>query len=339
MVTQTRLTSARVWWVNQGGTYADERSAGYVFATQRSANGRAIAHHETVTQLHQDDAILHYSHGHVRALSRVVEPYRIERRPIARRGFDSDHSGYLVQVTYHDAQGPIALGEIPMDWRTDEPQTGPFDRAGNVKQGYLFELSERLAAHIFSRFASRLPAMAMATGEEGRGPVAGTGAPEEQGFGLPYRPAGDRDDAEEQLPHRVVDLAELDRATRRHMELQDRLASELRRRGIVPRSPEIWQPQFDLAFEHDGQRWVIEVKTSDPVSAQQVRLGLGQVLEYRHRLSCPGAPCVVAALLLETTPADPWSAICQDLGVVLVAADRLHEALSQLASGDGRGPG
>ncbi len=54
------------------------------------------------------------------------------------------------------------------------------------------------------------------------------------GFGVAYRPAAsDPPDAEE-LPEHLVDLANLDRATRRHMNLQDRLAEALRSRNRAP---------------------------------------------------------------------------------------------------------
>lgn len=328
MVAPTRPTSTRVrWWVNQGGTYADERSAGYIFARQRSTSGHAIPHHETLTELQPGDGILHYSDRAIQAVSWVRDRYRIDRRPIPwRRDSDPDRPGYLVRVDYYDAEDPVALREIPLDWRVQEERTGPFERSGDVKQGYLFPVSPKFAEHIFTMFGSRLTAMTAR--EDGAPPVAEIGAAEEQGFGVPYSPADDREPAEEQLPQRVADLVELDRATRRHMELQDRLATELQRHGIAPRSPGSWQPQFDLAFEHAGQRWVIEVKTTDPVSAQQIRLGLGQVLEYRHRLSGSQWSSCERSPPAGNNPRGSVAGDCQDLGVVLIAADRLPGSLT-----------
>src|SRR5262249_44642283 len=57
------------------------------------------------------------------------------------------------------------------------------------------------------------------------------------GLGVAYRPASKNPAAQEELPAHLVDLSELDRATERHMNLQDRLAEALRHRGIEPRSP------------------------------------------------------------------------------------------------------
>lgn len=151
------------------------------------------------------------------------------------------------------------------------------------------------------------------------------------GFGVAYRLAGD-DSAEEEMPPHLADLAELDRATKRHMNLQDRLADALRQHGVEPRSPGRWQPQFDVAFEHAGKRFVVEVKSGDPVSAQQVRLGAGQLLEYRHLLRNTDTVSqeVHAVLLVETEPPHPWAALVEGVGIRFLRADQLGESLSAL---------
>jgi hypothetical protein len=150
------------------------------------------------------------------------------------------------------------------------------------------------------------------------------------GFGVAYCRAGADDPAEGELPAHLADLAELDRATKRHMDLQDRLADTLRRLGVEPRSPGSWQPQFDLAFEHVGKCFVVEVKSGDPVSAQQVRLGAGQLLEYRYLLSDTVSQEVHAVLLVEAEPPHPWGALAVALGIQFLRVDQLEESLSAL---------
>lgn len=150
-------------------------------------------------------------------------------------------------------------------------------------------------------------------------------------FGVPYRPAGaDDSEGEEELPPHLADLAELDRATRRHMNLQDRLAEDLRNRGIVPLSPGSWQPQYDLAFEDDGARFVVEVKGGSPVGAQQLRLGVGQLLEYRHLLSVSEPHEVRGVLLVESDPPPPWDVLAEAVGIKIITASRLEESLSEM---------
>jgi hypothetical protein len=73
---------------------------------------------------------------------------------------------------------------------------------------------------------------------------------------------------------------------------------------------------------------VAEVKsiTADNEEAQ-LRLGLGQVLRYRRRLSALGHDRVVAVLVPERQPCDPsWRELCQDLGVVLLCRNELERA-------------
>jgi hypothetical protein len=177
-------------------------------------------------------------------------------------------------------------------------------------------------------------ALQLEVGSKGRlrrlhGVYSLTSPPSDAGFGVPYRRAGDTKPATTELPEHLVDLAELDRATERHMDLQDRLADALSGRGVEPRAPGSWQPQFDLAFEHAGVTFVVEIKSGDPVSPQQMRVGAGQVLEYRQLLLDTVAQ-IQAVLLVEADPPDPWPALASALGIWLLRADRLDDTLSEM---------
>jgi hypothetical protein len=148
-------------------------------------------------------------------------------------------------------------------------------------------------------------------------------------FGLPYRPAARGEaTAPDNAPHQV-DLSALDAATSRHMSLQDELANHLSERGIEARSPGSWQPQFDLAFEHQGQRYVVEIKSGAPVSAQQVRLGVGQILEYCHLMQ-DDERRVSPVLLLQGDPPGPWNVLLRDLGIRVIRGDAISASLDHL---------
>lgn len=116
----------------------------------------------------------------------------------------------------------------------------------------------------------------------------------------------------------VVDPEAADRATRRHVELQNGLARAVRAAGFVPRSPGPNEPDFDLAWEQASTVYVVEVKSiSDESEVRQLRVGLGQILEYRHCLR-ESHDLVVAVLYIERAPADSrWLAICEAVAVVL----------------------
>ncbi len=223
-----------------------------------------------------------------------------------------------------DARGPAVIARaIELgDWREDELRARAWYTGSGVDSHIQYVVQQALQLELdLTRRLQRLHGLYSLTATA---PVAG--------FGVAYRRAGRDDSADEEMPPDLADLAELDRATKRHMNLQDRLADALRRRGVEPRSPGGWQPQFDVAFEHADTRFVVEVKSGDPVSGQQVRLGAGQLLEYRHllRTTDTASQQVHAVLLVEAEPPHPWAALATALGIRLLRADQLEESLSAL---------
>jgi hypothetical protein len=119
----------------------------------------------------------------------------------------------------------------------------------------------------------------------------------------------------------VAERAEVERRTRGHVATENGLAEFLRAQGIEPRSPAAGEPDFDLAWEHDGVTYVAEVKSiTDADEERQLQLGLGRVLRHRQALSAGGGR-VVAVLVPERRPTDPsWAVLCEELGVVLMAS-------------------
>jgi hypothetical protein len=80
---------------------------------------------------------------------------------------------------------------------------------------------------------------------------------------------------------------------------------------------------FDLAWEEDGTLWVAEIKSLTRGNEErQLRLGLGQVLRYRHVLG-QGGRATNAILFVEHEPEDPsWVEVCEQVGVELRWATR-----------------
>lgn len=116
-----------------------------------------------------------------------------------------------------------------------------------------------------------------------------------------------------------VDPDKIGRGNQAHATTQDALADYLRGKGIEPLQPKPGDPEFDLAWEAEKIVFVAEVKSVTSANEEkQLRLGLGQVLRYRHLLG-RGERRVVAALVAEREPKDPsWVGLCRELGVVLV---------------------
>ena len=123
-------------------------------------------------------------------------------------------------------------------------------------------------------------------------------------------------------------LALVEHGLKGHAHIQNDLAQVLRNAGIEPRSPRPSEPDFDLAWETDGTVFVAEVKSiSDDNEEDQLRLGLGQVLDYRYRLERLRYPRVVAVLVSERAPRDSsWEDLCNELGVVLLDGSKIENA-------------
>jgi hypothetical protein len=126
-----------------------------------------------------------------------------------------------------------------------------------------------------------------------------------------------------------VDPREVDRGLIGHAKTQNALATLIREHGLIPLSPGPGDPGFDLAWTDGPVCHVVEVKSltrSD--QDRQLRLCLGQLLDYQHVLEKSGRS-TGAVLAVELAPTDPrWSALCARHSVALVwpgTFDRLFE--------------
>ncbi|MDQ5823898.1 MAG: hypothetical protein M3441_06745 [Chloroflexota bacterium] len=144
-------------------------------------------------------------------------------------------------------------------------------------------------------------------------------------IGVSYRRANEEISISERDPFQV-DPALVERANRGHAATQNMLAQYLSGKGIEPLSPKPADPNFDLAWLHDGIVFVAEVKSITPENEErQLRLGLGQLLRYRYLLAKTGRS-VKAVLMLERKPEDQgWTELCEQEGIILAWPDRLDE--------------
>jgi len=116
----------------------------------------------------------------------------------------------------------------------------------------------------------------------------------------------------------TVDPDKVGRGLRGHTSTQESLAEAVRAHGLLPLSPGRGDPTFDLAWRDPSGATVVEVKSlTDANESSQIRLGLGQVLDYQALLERTGDP-VRPVLALECQPRHPrWEPLCRRHGVTL----------------------
>lgn len=145
----------------------------------------------------------------------------------------------------------------------------------------------------------------------------GVGERRHKQIGVPYQPADEAVSIAEHHPF-ATDAEVIERGTRSHAQLQNQLAAEVESAGLSPLSPSGEDPAFDLAWWDGAEFHVAEVKSTNRTNEEdKLRLGLGQLLRYRHALSEDGT-MVHATLYVERQPTDDaWTDLCDSLGVKL----------------------
>ncbi|MEA3510545.1 MAG: EVE domain-containing protein, partial [Actinomycetota bacterium] len=143
------------WWVNQGATFAEERSGHYVWAPQKTKGGFPVKHHTDVLQMKRGDTVLHYANGALRAIGLVTKSGHAAERPSSLPTEAWQVDGFRANVRYFDLDRPIKLTEIPIDAR--ESENTAFTKQGSVKQGYLYGLSQDFSDDLREQFAERWP--------------------------------------------------------------------------------------------------------------------------------------------------------------------------------------
>ena len=146
--------------------------------------------------------------------------------------------------------------------------------------------------------------------------------------GVAYRPTK-RSITRSKSPRQLVmDLDQLERKTAAHHQLVDAVAEAIEEAGRHPLSPLTSECAFDVAWEKSSVLNVVEVKTIDRHEVQQMRLGLGQVLEYRQTMRSQGRK-VKAHLVLSHEPTSMrMIAACEAVGVNLAWPEK-YELLFQ----------
>jgi hypothetical protein len=137
--------------------------------------------------------------------------------------------------------------------------------------------------------------------------------------GVPYREQDENGQITSPTPATPADPDAGGRGLRAHRRLQNQLARHVRGWGLIPWSPPTTGPDYDLAWvDALSALTIVEVKSTTRMNEiKQLRLGLGQVLDYRD--ICRRAHNEVKAVLyVERQPRESrWLHLCAELDVTL----------------------
>jgi hypothetical protein len=129
-----------------------------------------------------------------------------------------------------------------------------------------------------------------------------------------------------------LDLNQLDAGTEAHEQTVEALVHHLRLSGIVAYGPDHRGPEFDAGWTSANIVFLAEVKSlRNTDQDQQIRLGVGQILDYASqvRLKMPSAR-LQAVLVLERRPSElaRWASLAKDHGLILSWAPEFPELVS-----------
>lgn len=149
------ITGNAFWWVNQGKTHFQERNGGYLWAPQRAKNGTPLSHHTDLLKAKVGDIVFVYSNLHIKSIGIVGKEAIPHVKPEEIQTDEWQVDGNLLRVNYFDLEKPIPKIEIPERWRIEEK--GPFDKHGDIKQGYFYSVSKEFAEQMYLMFGEGFP--------------------------------------------------------------------------------------------------------------------------------------------------------------------------------------
>ncbi|MBA4021638.1 MAG: hypothetical protein C0482_04685 [Gordonia sp.] len=171
-----------------------------------------------------------------------------------------------------------------------------------------------ISDHGFEDLTNGFPADCLPLSKTERG---GVYSPPGRGDGILGRRLKPRKPSSHDPIELTADLAALDRGTAAHTETIRLLSTYLFEYGIQTHDPVPGAPLFDAGWSWRGDIYIAEVKSlgvSVAAETQQIRLGLGQILDYSYQLNNGARP----VLVLERSPSDGrWHDVCKSVGVLL----------------------
>lgn len=129
------------WWVNQGQSFARGADAlKDVWAPLANTKGGEVASWRQLTEVREGDILIHYARSAIRGFSIAQSEAFSCLRPWPDPD-DQNRAGRRIYVEFVELAIPVPLSDIPFSVRLSQ-DPGPFDKKGDVKQGYLFPVGK-----------------------------------------------------------------------------------------------------------------------------------------------------------------------------------------------------
>lgn len=148
---RTNAEVPKVWWVNSAQLRWRDGNEGYLWAPKVNVRGAPLDYWQRLTKLWPGDLLLVYPGLALKSVFEVVDFYEEHTGDPARKN-KAEVPGWRVRVRDYPLAERIPLGSIPKELRT--PESGAFDKDGEVKKGYVFELSALFVHKLVETFVS-----------------------------------------------------------------------------------------------------------------------------------------------------------------------------------------
>lgn len=139
-----------IYYVFQNQTYKEERSGGYVWSPKLNKAGHKNAGYTTMTNIKENDFILHSCSGKILSISRTKTDCFDALKP-KELLIDWDTDGYQVNVEYFDFGVPLIVNNY-RDWlQAHYIKDSAFTKAGRGKQQYMCHLAKEHAIYLLEQ--------------------------------------------------------------------------------------------------------------------------------------------------------------------------------------------
>lgn len=147
------------WWVNQGETYLEELSGGYLWSPKTRADGGRNQAYINMTLIKPGDLIFSFHNSKIQALGIAIDIAHSDSKPdFGNKGQHWSDIGWRVNVEYKYVQSPFTPLEYANEIESLLPEKhSPLDKNLRGVQAYLFSISDQLGELLLTLSSALIP--------------------------------------------------------------------------------------------------------------------------------------------------------------------------------------